>query len=96
MLDKIKEQAQKAKQFAQKHPTLVACVATAVVTHKMTHAADLNRMTESIADEAYEWGRENGVLTLQNAVMLDFINQRQLGGDLQRFIVSLKDTDWEA
>lgn len=87
----IKDRIRQARQFVKEHTTMVACGVTAVVVYKYTHDATQARAVKAVADQTWEWGRENGVLTLQNVVMLDFINAKGLGDQLQHHIAAIGD-----
>lgn len=44
MYNSLKAQLEKTKAFVKEHPTLVACAATAVVTHRLTRDSDVTKM----------------------------------------------------
>lgn len=98
MLANAKKQIVRAKEFAQRHHTLVACAATGVITYKFTRGAafkEASKYVDQIAEEAsgfvYEVGRENEHMLLQNRVFLDFINMKGLGEELEQHIMSMRD-----
>lgn len=91
MLDNAKRRIRKAKEFAQRHHTLVACAATGVITYKFTRSATFKEAAEEWGPYVYEVGRENGHLLLQNRVFLDFINMKGLGEELEQHIMSMRD-----
>jgi hypothetical protein len=82
---------EKAKQFVQKHQTTVACGATALVTWKLTRDAALKQVMESITPMSYQWGVENGILAIQNTVMLDFIKANGQQDQLREFVREIKE-----
>lgn len=89
MFNQIKTKANQAKQFVQKHPTLTACVVTALVTHKLTYDSTIKGVIEDVTPVAYEWGRENGVLQFERDVLIDFVNQKGLADDAREFIAAI-------
>lgn len=93
MFDSIRPELEKAKQFAKNHHTTVACAATAIVSWKMSKSVTTRSFAneiEELTELVYGWGRENGVLMLQNRVMLDFINLNDMGENLKDHILSMK------
>lgn len=70
----IPEMYKDAKRFAKRHKTVIACAATASVAVVATRKID----TRIARDFAYEAGRENGVLSLQNVLLRDFVDHRGL------------------
>jgi hypothetical protein len=89
MYQDIKNGYARVKRFVEEHPTVSACTATAVVSWKMSKrhtlkgfGDDIGKLTELV----YQWGNENGVLQLQNTVLLDFINENGLGDQVREFI----------
>jgi hypothetical protein len=87
---KARRRIRKTKEFAQRHHTLVACTATGIITWRISHNVTLNGVYEEAGAYVYEIGRENGHLMLQNRVMLDFINQREMGEELRNHLHSMK------
>jgi hypothetical protein len=91
MRRKIKTQIEKAKQFAQDHPTLVACAATGIVSWKISHDATLKGVLNAVYEQTYTAGYDVGALEVQNSILLDFINSRGLGDEVRQYVLSLKD-----
>lgn len=90
MFDNVRNRIKRAAQFAERHHMLVACTATGIITWKVTRSATFKEAFNEISDYVYAIEQENGHLILQNRVMLDFINERQLGEDLKEHILSMK------
>lgn len=90
MILKIKTNIEKVNQFIEKHPTLVACALTAVVTHKITYTRTLNGAIMGMTKGIYEWGTQDGVLLMQRNVLLGFINERGLDDEVRGYIATLK------
>lgn len=90
MFDNARDRLNRAKQFAQKHHTLVACTATGVITYKFTRSATFKTAFKEVSEYVSAMENENGLLLLQNRVMLDFINLKGQGGELQDHVQSMK------
>lgn len=84
------EKLEKTKQFVKKHQTAVACVATGVITWKFGRRAGYTAAIDGMAPTMDEIVRAEQHLMLQNRVMLDFINLKDLGEELQKHILSMK------
>lgn len=87
------------EEFVKRHKTTVLCVATAAISWKLGKKSALKSFGKELGEVlemTYEIGRDNGVLTVHNAVLLDFVNHRGLGDDLRDFVLSLKDYDPQA
>ena len=94
MQRKIRAQIEKAKKFTQEHPTLVACAATGVISWKVSHNRTLKSMGNEIGalyEQTYAAGFDVGALEVQLAVLLDFINSRDLGDEVRLFVSNLQD-----
>jgi hypothetical protein len=89
MLTSVRTKVTKTKQFVQKHQTAVACVATAAVTYKFAQDVTLNGAIKGVTGVAYEWGAENGVLTVERNILLDFVKEKELSDLLREHIASL-------
>lgn len=80
----------KARTFVQKHQTTVACTATALITWKLTKNATLRSVLNETTEMAYKWGNDNGVLEVQNLVLMAFVDEKGLKDEfLKEFIPSL-------
>jgi hypothetical protein len=90
MDNETKYYIRKAKQFIKENRTLVACACTYIVAAKITHDSVLKTATKNIGPVIDELMRENEVVLLQNTVMLDFINRKELGGELTSHILSMR------
>lgn len=86
MFDSARDRINRARLFAQRHHTLVACTATGIITWKVTRSSTF----KEVSDYVYAIEMQNEHLLLQNRVMLDFINERNLGEELQNHILSMK------
>jgi hypothetical protein len=86
----IRDKAKKAKQFAQEHTTLVACGVTAVIASKFTYDITVNHCMEKFLPVLNDVERQAEVHLLQSRVMLDFINQRELGEELTKHVLSMR------
>lgn len=85
MFDSVKTRAQRAKEFAEQHQTAVACALTAAVAVVVTRKIDI-RVASNLL---YNAGRENGVLALQNVVLMKFIDSKGLQDEFLQFIPDL-------
>ncbi|MEO7398590.1 MAG: hypothetical protein ABIW84_08505 [Ilumatobacteraceae bacterium] len=90
MTEDVKIKVEKTKRFVKKHQTLVACAATAIIVRKITYAATLKGAIQGSTDVVYRVGLENGAVTLQRDVLLDFINQNNYDEDVREFIRNMK------
>lgn len=74
----IRTRIQQTKQFVQKHPTITACVITAVVTNKITRKATIKAVLDETTALSYTWGREAGVLSIALEEAYNFIREHGL------------------
>lgn len=84
--DVVKDAWQRVKLFVNEHPTVSASVVTGVISWKISKRHTLKKVTGEVTALAYQWGNEAGVLELQNTVLLDFINEKNLGDEVREFI----------
>lgn len=89
MLENTKARLRRTREFADKHQLVIshaavaaAASATAVVLTRRADAQIAGRML-------YNVGRENGVLTLQNIVLMKFIDSKALQDEFIEFIPDL-------
>lgn len=81
----------KTQQFVKDHPTLTGCAVGIAVGYKFGHRNAIRGVLDLTNELAYHWGRENGILAVQNGVMLDFINQRGMADEMREFLRTLGD-----
>jgi hypothetical protein len=86
MLTTLKTKVDETKKFVQKHQLVIACTASAVAASLVTREID----TRIARGFAYNVGREAGVRDVQLAVLLDFINTKELKDELIEFIPTVK------
>lgn len=91
MNPKIKTKIDEVKHFVEENSMLVACAASALIASKFTHTVTVRHCTEKVGAYVVESERDRGHLLLQNRVMLDFINQKELGQELKTYILSMRD-----
>jgi ribonuclease HII len=92
MIDQIKQKAREAKEFAQKHPTLVSCTATALVVAKFTHDRNVKAFAEILYAKGYAYGELEAfteALQLQNTVLIEFVTENALEDDVREFIKTI-------
>lgn len=85
----VKDGWKRIKRFASEHPTVTASVVTGVISWKMGKRRAVKQLGDEIgqlAEMVYEYGTEAGALELQNVVLLDFINENNLGDQVREFI----------
>lgn len=82
-------------QFVRRHPILTAGGIGAAVGYKFGYSNAIKNVMEEAAELSYRWGNENGVLAVQNGVMLDFINQQGLADEMRQFLTNLGDRSVE-
>lgn len=87
MNDRIKAQIEKAKQFAKKHPTLVACTVTGLASWAVSRDITTRAVLKDTAGLMYVAGYDVGTLEQQRNILLDFINEKGLGDELRGFVV---------
>ncbi len=85
----IKTRLDQMKTFIKKHQTFVACSVTAVIVHRYTYSRTIEGAILGIADNAYDLGRQNGVLLVQNNVLREFIGTKGLNEEVLHFISHL-------
>lgn len=90
MFEPIRFQFKKAQQFAVENKALVACAVTAIVASKITYDFTCKEWTEKVADFYIKAENDMGVLSLQNRVLLDFVNSKELDDEFLDFINMLK------
>jgi hypothetical protein len=84
MLTTLKTKVDETKKFVQKHQLVIACTASAVAASLVTREID----TRIAREFAYNVGRE--ARDVQLAVLLDFINTKELKDELIEFIPTVK------
>lgn len=84
---------QQVKKTAIKYRTPIAIGLTAAVTYKLTRDRTFNSVVSVVVEQTYEWGRENGALSVENMVMAEFIDTKGLAHELQKFSSDLTDRD---
>lgn len=82
----IRIKVDETKKFVKKHPILISCTATAVVTHKMTRTA----VQRSASEIMYEAGRIAGLRDVQLAACLHFIESKELWDEFLEFIPKIE------
>lgn len=85
MNDRIRNALTKTRQFVQAHPTLVVCAATGVVSWKLSHDITTKSLLKETAGLLYVAGYDVGTLETQRDVLLDFITEKGLVGELHTF-----------
>lgn len=84
--DTVTDAWKRIKRFANEHPTISASVVTGVISWKMSKRHTIKKVAGEVTELAYQWGNEAGILELQNTVLLDFINENNLGDQVREFI----------
>lgn len=91
---KIKIPFDKTRTLVTQHPTITACVATAVVTHRITYVRTLRNIGSTMLEEAsntvYAFGKEAGVMRAQLDVLYEFLEEQGLKREVFEFIADLK------
>lgn len=93
--DKENNMFRRTVQFVKLHPILTAGAVGAAVGYKFGYDNAIKNVLEEAAELSYRWGNENGVLAVQNGVMLDFINQQGLSDEMRQFLTNLGDKSVE-
>lgn len=78
MNDRIKAKIEQTRQFVRKHPTFVACVATGLISAKLSREITMNDIVERTSKVLYAAGYENGTLEMQRNILLDFVQEKGL------------------
>lgn len=74
------------RNFTSKHPTITASAVSAVVSWKLSKRHTIKKVAEELYDQTYNFGYLAGELQLQNTILLDFINENNLGDQVREFI----------
>jgi hypothetical protein len=82
----IKDGWKRISRFVKKHPTISTSVVTGVISWKMSKRHTIKKVAEELYDQTYNFGHMAGELQMQNAVLLDFINENNLGDQVREFI----------
>lgn len=89
MHDQPQNPIRRAAMFVRRHPFLTGAVVGGVVGHKLGYDAAVKNVIDEAAQLSYRWGTENGVLAVQNSVMLDFINKKGLSDEMREFLYEI-------
>lgn len=85
MIEKVRNAAEKTKQFVKAHPTASACAVTFVVTWKMSHDVTMSGIIEQTTDLAHQLGRENGILETMLYTAEGFIKEQGLEPEFAQY-----------
>ncbi len=86
MLNTIKTETEKTKQFAKKHKTSLSCIATAVATYTLTREYHIQVSKEF----AYDVGCKAGALTALSADCVEFLVSKDLMDEFVKFAPRLR------
>lgn len=85
MFDSVRKAANKTKMFVQDHPTVTACVITAVVTARITKTRVSRAQIEEIKGFMYTLGYEAGETDAYAYLLQRFVHDKGLQDEVDQF-----------
>lgn len=74
----IRPEIEKAKKFVKDHPTLTACIVTAVVTSRLSYDVACKDILNDVYDQTYQWGHQAGQMEVHLLEAYEFIDDKGL------------------